>query len=195
MILLIIVLTSFAFSVIINKGLSGIKNKEINGFSFVIIGFIIQILIFNEKFANSSYKNYTPFLYVVSLFIIFAFMIMNFKRYLGIKIMSLGFILNILVIVANGGFMPQQIDLLIKSGQLEKVKMLKTYGHFYNAILMNEHTHLNMLGDRILLSLFGKFKTVYSIGDIIIMVGVAIFIYELFKKPAEKTKSAGHIKA
>ncbi len=182
MILLIIILISFMVSVIINKGLSGIENKEVNGFLFVILGFVIQVLIFNEKFANSPYKNYTPFLYVISLFTILVFIIMNFKQYLGIKIMSLGFVLNILVIVINGGFMPQKLDLLIKSGQLKKVKMLKLYGHFYNAIPMNNHTHLNLLGDRILLSLFGKFKTVYSIGDLIIMAGVAIFVYELFKK-------------
>ncbi len=182
MILLIIVLISFSFAIIINNGLKGIENKEVKGFYFVIIGFAIQVLIFNEKFANSRYANYTSLLYIISLLIILIFMIINYKQYLGIKIMSLGFISNIVVIIANKGFMPQKLDLLIKSGQLEKVKMLKLHSHFYNATLMNKHTHLNFLGDRIMLSLFGKCKTVYSIGDIIIMIGVAVFIFELFKK-------------
>ncbi len=189
MILLIIVLVSFIISVIINRGIKGIENKEVSGFYFVLIGFIIQIVIFNEKFASSPYEKYTPILYIVSLFIILIFMLLNFTRYMGIKIMTVGFISNITVITANKGFMPQNLDLLTKSGQIEKVKMLKTYNHFYNAILMSKHTRFNFLGDRIMLSLFGKFKTVYSIGDIIIMIGVAIFIFELFKKgPMEKIR-------
>ena len=181
MLLVLAISTAFILAIIVNKTPKGIENKEVKGFYLIIIGFAIQIAIFNNKFAQSKLNHLTPAFYILSLILLLIFLLVNIKEYWGIRITTLGFSLNLLAILANHGYMPQSIKQLQESGQIEKIKLLTKYGHFYNATLMSSKTKLNFLGDRILLSLFGKFKTVYSIGDIIIIIGIAFFVFELFK--------------
>ena len=180
MLLLSLIGFAFLIAIIKYKNIKNIENKSIKFYWLILVGFIIQIAIFNGKFAQSKLNYLTPIFYSISLLVLLIFLLANFKEYQGIKVTTFGFILNVIAILANGGYMPQSIKQLSISGQTEKVKLLTKYGHFYNATIMNSKTKLNLLGDRILLSIFGKFKTVYSIGDIIIMIGIAIFVFELF---------------
>ncbi len=180
MLLLLLILAAFLLAIIKYKNIKNIEHKNIKLYWLILLGFAIQIAIFNEKFAQSKLNYLTPTLYILSLIVLLIFLLANFKEYYGIKVTTVGFILNIIVILANKGYMPQSIKQLALSGQMEKIKLLTKYGHFYNATVMTNKTRLNLLGDRILLSMFGKFKTVYSIGDIIIMIGMAIFVFELF---------------
>ncbi len=189
MLLLFLIIAAFLLAMLKYRNIKNIENKNIKFYLLILLGFVIQIAIFNEKFAQSELNYLTPVLYILSLIVLLIFLLTNFKEYNGIKVTTAGFILNIIVILANKGYMPQSIKQLALSGQMEKIKLLTKYGHFYNATVMTNKTRLNLLGDRILLSLFGKFRTVYSIGDIIIMVGIAIFVFELFAPD----KNAGEI--
>lgn len=189
MLLLFLIITAFLLAMLKYRNIKNIENKNIKFYWLILLGFVIQIAIFNEKFAQSELNYLTPVLYILSLIVLLIFLLTNFKEYNGIKVTTAGFILNIIVILANKGYMPQSIKQLALSGQMEKIKLLTKYGHFYNATVMTNKTRLNLLGDRILLSLFGKIRTVYSIGDIIIMVGIAIFVFELFAPD----KNAGEI--
>ena len=187
MLLLLLIIAAFLLAIVKYRNIKNIENKNIKFYWLILLGFTIQIAIFNEKFAQSKLNYLTPVFYILSLIVLLIFLWANVKEYNGIKITTLGFIFNVLVILANKGYMPQSIKQLAISGQTEKIKLLIKYGHFYNATIMTNKTKLNLLGDRILLSIFGKFKTVYSIGDIIIMIGIAIFVSELFAPD----KSAG----
>ena len=189
MLLLFLIIAAFLLAMLKYRNIKNIENKNIKFYWLILLGFVIQIAIFNEKFAQSELNYLTPVLYILSLIVLLIFLLTNFKEYNGIKVTTAGFILNIIVILANKGYMPQSIKQLALSGQMEKIKLLTKYGHFYNATVMTNKTRLNLLGDKILLSLFGKFRTVYSIGDIIIMVGIAIFVFELFAPD----KNAGEI--
>ncbi len=189
MLLLFLIIAAFLLAMLKYRNIKNIENKNIKFYWLILLGFVIQIAIFNEKFAQSELNYLTPVLYILSLIVLLIFLLTNFKEYNGIKVTTAGFILNIIVILANKGYMPQSIKQLALSGQMEKIKLLTKYGHFYNATVMTNKTRLNLLGDKILLSLFGKFRTVYSIGDIIIMVGIAIFVFELFAPD----KNAGEV--
>ncbi len=193
MLLLFLIIAAFLLAILKYRNIKNIENKNIKFYWLILLGFVIQIAIFNEKFAQSELNYLTPVLYILSLIVLLIFLLTNFKEYNGIKVTTAGFILNIMVILANKGYMPQSLKQLAISGQTEKIKLLMKYGHFYNATVMSAKTRLNLLGDRILLSMFGKFKTVYSIGDIIIMIGIAIFVFELFapdKNAGELTSPA-----
>jgi len=173
----------FVIALVVNKGVSGIKNKEVKAVYLMFIGFLIQLLIFNEKFSNSIFSSTTPIFYVVSLFILLKFLLLNL-HYKGMLIAMIGFSLNLLVILGNKGFMPQNLAKLELVGAHANIALLQQYGTFYNATIMSEKTHLNFLGDNITAHLLNSFVGVYSIGDIIILLGLCVFIFEFFKKPA-----------
>ncbi len=186
MLLIIIVLLAFILAVIANKGPQGIENKNLRGLYLVFIGFLIQIIIFNEKFVKSIFSKYTGIIYIISLVFLLTFLLLNLK-YIGVRIISIGYLMNVLVITLNKGYMPQSSKALKMAGEIKKLSLLEKYGHYYNAVLMNNETHLNILGDKIFFPFLGKIGAVYSVGDLVIMAGIFVFIFELFKKPGGKT--------
>jgi hypothetical protein len=177
--LLIVILSTF-IAIIANKGLRGIEHKKVEQFYLILLGFAIQLVIFNEKFSYSKLNFLTPILYIYSLLILLIFMVLNLQ-YKGIKIAGIGFLSNLAVIVSNGGYMPQDLlKIKLVWGQ-EKVELLKQFGHFYNGIIMSPNTHLNFLGDIIAIPKLKFLMGVYSIGDVFITMGIAIFIFEFLK--------------
>jgi hypothetical protein len=178
--MLIIVLIAIIIAVIVNKGLRGIEHKKVEQFYLILLGFAIQLVIFNEKFSYSKLNFLTPILYIYSLLILLIFMVLNLQ-YKGIKIAGIGFLSNLAVIVSNDGYMPQNIPKLELVWGQGKVELLKQAGHFNNAILMSPNTHLNFLGDIIAIPKPRFLMGVYSIGDIFILIGICIFIFEFIK--------------
>lgn len=178
-----IIILSAVFAIIINKGISGIERKSFKGFILIFIGFGLQLAIFNDKFAFSEYAYLTPYIYILSLITLLAVLLLNL-RYFGIKIALFGFLQNCITIIANGGYMPQDLSKLELIGNLEKAELLRKFGHFYNGIATTENTHLKFLSDIIAISSPKFLASIYSIGDIFISVGLAIFVFEFLKRPA-----------
>ena len=181
MLLSIIVVAVTIVAIAVNKGVKGIENKEVKFVYLIFLGFLIQIAIFNQRFASSSLNKFMPFLYIVSLIVLLVFVIANSQRYLGMKVAFVGSVLNFIVIAANGGYMPQDINKLYLAGLSSKAELLQASGKFYNAIIMSENTRLNFLGDVIAIPQLKPIASVYSIGDMFLVLGICIFIFEFFK--------------
>jgi membrane-associated HD superfamily phosphohydrolase len=178
--MLIIVVISIVIAVIVNKGLRGIEHKKVEQFYLILLGFAIQLVIFSQEFSYSKLNFLTPILYIYSLLILLIFMVLNLQ-YKGIKIAGIGFLSNLAAIVSNGGYMPQDLMKIELVWGQEKVELLKQTGHFNNAILMSPNTHLNFLSDIIAIPKPRFLMGVYSIGDVFITIGIAIFIFEFLK--------------
>ncbi len=181
MIEIIIIAFVFLLTVIVNKGFNSIKDKEVRAIYLIFVGFLIQLVIFNKKFSCSSLSFLTPTFYIISLFVLLIFLIMNL-HYRGMQIAAIGFSLNLVVILVNRGFMPQDLSKLKLVGQYQKVKLLVKSGHFYNAMIMSSKTHLNFFADRITIPELKPLVAVYSIGDLIILIGICVFIVEFFRR-------------
>jgi hypothetical protein len=178
--MLLIVLFFTFVAIVINKGLKGIEHKKIRHFYLIVLGFVIQLIIFSRRFSNSKLNSLTPYIYLFSLFILLLFMILNLN-YNGIKIALIGLLSNLIVIVANGGYMPQDLLKIELVWGQEKVELLKLSGHFNNGIVMSQNSHLNFLGDIIAIPKLKFLMGVYSIGDVIITIGITIFIFEFLR--------------
>jgi len=89
---------------------------------------------------------------------------------------ALGFVLNGLVIAANGGHMPVSG---IAVEQLGGEKILRGLEQQADAVhgLMNPGTPLWFLGDTIPLRLLGR-KSIISLGDVYLMVGIILTIMD-----------------
>ncbi|MBC7321169.1 DUF5317 domain-containing protein [bacterium] len=184
MVYIVTIVICFLIAILVNKGIKGIEKKTFRGFPLILIGFALQILIFSERFFYSNYRYLTPYIYILSLLSLLTVILLNL-RYRGMKIALIGFLSNLIVIIANGGYMPQDINKLQMMGKLDKVEMLSKFGKYYNGIIMSKETKLNFLGDIIAPTFLKPYASVHSIGDIILLIGLCYFIFEFLRKESQ----------
>jgi Family of unknown function (DUF5317) len=116
------------------------------------------------------------YVYLLALVAIVAWTNWHWRRIRGIWLVSLGATLNVLVIAANGARMPVARELagtLLHRG---------TVGQY---TLMGANTNLNLLGDWIRLY---PAPGAYSLGDVIIALGLAIVVFLAVRNPLPNRK-------
>ncbi|RKD34208.1 DUF5317 domain-containing protein [Thermohalobacter berrensis] len=164
----------------IRKGkLRNIEKVNFRGWYLFIIGFLIE---FTSVFVKM--KEFSPlvqiidqyFLYIhgFSYLLIFIGLILNFDKK-SMILVFIGTLLNLIVIMANGGKMPVSPNGLKYAGLIDYLQLLKTQA-VPTHMLMTEKTKLYILGDIIPLPEFYPFAKVLSIGDIFIAIGIFSFI-------------------
>lgn len=103
------------------------------------------------------------------------FVLLN-HRSVGTLVIGAGGLLNLIAIAANGGVMPASPDALEASG------WRPSSGHFANSVAV-EHPRLGFLGDVFATPSWLPVHSVFSIGDVVIVVGVALFLRETCRTP------------
>lgn len=89
--------------------------------------------------------------------------------------MGAGMAANALVIWVNGGYMPSSVPSLLKSGEFEVAYHLIQKGTYGNVIYMNSSTVFEFLGDWLYLPRWISFPTAFSLGDLLIAIGLLFF--------------------
>ena len=114
-------------------------------------------------------------LHILSYILVFAFIVLNLhvKALLAI---GTGALLNFAAIAANGGWMPASATALERAGLAETVERLTSGATYGNVLLMSASTRINVLGDWLYLPGWVPFATAFSIGDVLIMGGLAWLI-------------------
>lgn len=107
----------------------------------------------------------SQYVYVLALAAIVVWTILHFDRLPGIWLVTTGGLLNLTVILANGGRMPVAANL---AGHL------LSRGHIGQYTLMGPDTNLNFLGDWISI---GPIPEAYSPGDLVIALGIALVVF------------------
>jgi len=102
----------------------------------------------------------------------------------GVKWIALGFVLNFVVISLNGGFMPVSNSAMAFAGL---PLLTERDGH---AIPMTDATLLPFLGDILPMPAGLPITKVFSVGDIIIMLGGIILTQKVLVKPSPSDKSS-----
>lgn len=98
-----------------------------------------------------------------------------FNRHLaGMWLLAAGAALNLLVIAANGGFMPispQTASHLIPPAVLETLPIGERFGAGKDILLLPENTRFVWLSDRFLLPDWFRYQVAFSLGDTLIAAG------------------------
>lgn len=126
----------------------------------------------------------SQYAYVVSLALIVLWTVWHFQRVPGMVVVSIGSLLNLVVVLANGGHMPVAVD--FARSQLHGILLARgTIGQY---TVMGPNTRLNQLGDWISLA---PLPSGYSPGDILVAVGVAlVVVLGLHRRPESKIGAA-----
>lgn len=165
--------------------ISRLNELPIRWAPLALCGLLIQLALFAQPVA-SRVGSLGPPLYVASTGIVFAALLRN-ARLPGLALLALGALLNLIVIVANGGWMPSSPDAW---AGLNGVAALPT-GDYSNSVLAGPGTLLPFLGDVFYLPRPIPLANVFSIGDVLIGVGAAWFLIRAMRGLTEAAGKAG----
>ena len=108
-------------------------------------------------------------LHMVSYLLLGAFAWSN-RRIVGVPIVALGGFLNVLAITVNGGVMPADPDALAAAGKTVEA------GEFINSKAVTD-PKLGFLGDIIATPGSLPVSNVYSVGDVLILLGAFVLLH------------------
>lgn len=140
---------------------------------------VIQLVVIYVGFGGAG--ELRRFIFPASYVLVLAFIVLN-RRRVGFLVIGAGALLNLLAIVTNGGLMPISPANMEKAGfgdELAKLELGDAVPLSKNVLLEESDTNLQWLTDRFAWDSPGPFP-VFSVGDVIIGIGLVIVLVALF---------------
>jgi hypothetical protein len=180
MIFLLAALIGVLIGVLLGGRLANLPSLKMKGLWLVVVGLVVQLAIF-PLFSDRPLVPYaTVPLHVLSYGLVFAFLVLNLRRR-PLLLVGVGALLNLAAIAGNGGRMPASITALERAGVVSAVEHLTSEGVYGNILLMGEGTRLDVLGDWLYLPDWIPAATAFSIGDLLIVLGLTWLIVQGMK--------------
>ena len=142
--------------------------------TLAVAALMVQFILFTET-VNSALGSLAPPLYVATTAVVLIVVLRNVRAAPGLAIVALGTISNLAAIIANGGYMPVTAKAL---GIAEPV--VTKYGG--NSVF-TANPLLTPLVYRFALPAWLPFWNVFSVGDVLIGIGITIVIVGAMRKP------------
>src|SRR5690242_3997080 len=139
----------------------------------------VQLVLFTSL-AQDVPAALVPPAHVATYGALIAFTILNARRS-GFWLLSFGLAANALVILVNGGRMPVTLPAWVASGHAAAALTAARVDS--NNVLLTGHTHLGWLGDRFAIPAGIPLATAISIGDLLIVFGMTLFVYRACTPP------------
>jgi hypothetical protein len=157
--------------------IAALADLHIRWLGVAVVGLAFQLVLFHPILAERV-GDLGPALYVASTIAVFAALLRNLSLP-GLPIVALGAALNLVVVVANGGAMPSDPGAWVA---LTGVAAIPT-DDFTNSVLMGPGTALPWLGDVFVLPRPIPLANVFSMGDVLIAVGIAWCVARSMRQP------------
>jgi hypothetical protein len=165
--------------------LGGGRLANLSSFRFrwgwlAVAGLIVQVVLFTPS-GDALAGSAGPAIYVASTLAVFVAVLRNI-RVPGMVVAALGALSNLIAIAANGGAMPTDAAALAFAG-------IPIEDHMNSVVLANPA--LRPLTDIFALPAWLPMANVFSVGDVLIAVGIAWTIAATMRRPA----ASGEIEA
>jgi len=176
MLFLVAILLGVVLGYLFGGRLSNLEHLRLRGLWLVAIALLLQMLIFPLFTDQPILSVGTAALHIVSYVLVFSFLLVNVLRASPLLLVGAGAALNLLVISLNGGLMPASQSALEKAGATEVLAALAESPVYGNIVLMGESTKWNALGDILYLPAWFPLARTFSIGDLLVIVGLTLLI-------------------
>lgn len=143
-------------------------------------GLLVQLVLFYDP-VQERVGAEGPVIYVLSTLAVLVALLRNL-RLPGLSILAVGAVLNLVVILANGGYMPSSPEAW---AQLTGAAALPV-SHYSNVVLIGPGTLLPFLGDVFVPPALLPMATPFSVGDALIAVGAVVFLVHAMRRPARE---------
>jgi hypothetical protein len=166
MFILYAVVVGLAIGLVAGGRIGSIGDIRFHWAPLVLLGFGAQVLLFSDAVAERV-GDLGPVLYVASTLLVVVAVIRN-SAVPGMPLVALGAACNLAAIVANGGFMPASPAAMAALG--------KAAPTIYSNSAVVAQPALAPLTDIFALPTWLPFHNIFSLGDVILAVGVAMVI-------------------
>jgi hypothetical protein len=175
MLLLYAVLFGVLVGLATHGSLRRLADVRVRLWPVALLGLAFQVMLFSSPVADVV-GAWGPVLYVLSTALVLGALLLNVRQP-GFWLILLGATLNFAVIIANGGQMPASpAALALLTGH----PVVPTDA-FSNSILAGPHTVWPLLGDVYVLPQPIPFANVFSIGDVLIGLGGALWLIRVMQ--------------
>ena len=185
MILLVFVLLALVVALLSGGNLRNLAHIQVTHSYLILVSLGIQIVVFStwwhERIGESLWGE---ILYALSLLLLVGVVWVN-RRVPGLALLGVGLTFNALVILANGGRLPASLQALRTAG-IAEAGMAYAASRATNSMLMDESTRLWYLGDIFAIPRGFPLANVYSIGDVLIALGAAWFIFGALRPRSQR---------
>ena len=147
----------------------------------VLAGIVTQVLLFSTAL-NGAVGALGPVIYVASTALVLAAILANW-RITGMPVIALGAVSNLTAIIANRGYMPADPGAMASLGQ-------SISDAYSNSAIVSDPA-LRPLTDIFALPVWLPFANVYSIGDVLIGIGVVIVIVAAMRSASSPARAGG----
>ncbi|MFH1609844.1 MAG: DUF5317 domain-containing protein [Candidatus Bipolaricaulota bacterium] len=163
--------------------LANLGRLRLRALYLILLALLIQVLIFPLGSGAPILKVGAAYLHLLSYVLLLGFVALN-RRYPEILVMGVGLCLNLIAIAANGGYMPASAEALRRAGLHEVAAALEQGLRQGNTVLMDAGTRLNFLGDFLYLPGWVPLASAFSLGDVVLGLGLATLVARRMVRPA-----------
>jgi len=157
--------------------LENLKNTKLKYAWLVFVSLAIKIALFSElRNAIGLHDKLVPLIYSFSLLLIVCFIIFNINLR-GFGVLGLGLISNSLVITLNGGYMPVRAEYVPLIATVKDMERIQSGLPATNFIPISTDTSLSFLADIFLMPDWMPLSKVFSVGDVLIIIGGFMFVF------------------
>lgn len=173
-----------ALGLVLGGRVSNLGRLDLRWAPLAMIGLLVQVALFAEPVA-ARIGSFGPPTYVASSALVLVALLRNLQI-TGLKLVAVGAISNLAAIIANGGSMPASPDALAALG--------KSVGEVYSNSVEAADPALAGLTDIYSLPAWLPFANVFSIGDLVIGIGIAAAVSLAMRDEggADRNRPHGH---
>ena len=166
MFMLYAILLGLVVGVATRGRLGALGQLQFRWWPLAVGGLIVQLVLFSPL--AEGVASVGPLVYVTSTAIVAVAVLTNIRQNRGFAVVAAGALCNLAAITLNGGFMPVTPEALAESG--------RTAATGYSNSLASAQPALDMLVDRFVLPSGLPWANVFSVGDVLIAIGIALVI-------------------
>jgi hypothetical protein len=154
--------------------IAGLASVRIRWAPAIVVGLVVQVILFSDAVAARA-GDLGPPIYVASTVLVLAAVVRNWAIP-GMPLVIAGAACNLAAIVANGGYMP--------AGEAAMRALDKVESTVYSNSAVAPDPVLWFLTDIFAMPRGMPFANIFSLGDILIAVGMAMVIVLAMRRPA-----------
>lgn len=177
----VIVLAVIAAALLRGGSLLNLAQVRLRALPLVFVSLGLQVLIFTPFTARPVVPYATEALYMLSMALLVAWVALN-RGVPGMLLVAAGVLMNSAAIAANGGYMPVEPLAAQYAGRLD--------GYSAGAVAIDNNSLATAEGVRLwlLTDIFPvpagiPMANVFSLGDVLLTTGIAIFCYRVIRGP------------